>query len=70
VATRSSTLITPGRITWTEIKYSHANRNSSFAESCSIARENRNSASCFHSNSSTGRHPEYRAISRRWPVRV
>jgi hypothetical protein len=49
----------------TEIKYSHATRNSSFGESCSIARANKNSSSSFHSVAPIDRQPGYRATSRR-----
>ena len=50
----------------TEIRYSHASRNSSFGESCSIARANRNSSSSFHSTARpTARQPRYWATSRR-----
>ena len=38
-------------------RYSHASRNSSFGESCSIARANRNSSRSFHRGPSTCRQP-------------
>jgi hypothetical protein len=42
VGDRSTTVTGPGRITRAEIKYSHASRNNSVGESCSIARASRN----------------------------
>ena len=50
-ATRSRMLTTPGRTRRDENRYSHASRNSSFGESCSIARANRNSSRSFQRGS-------------------
>jgi hypothetical protein len=54
-ATRSRMLTTPGWTRRDEDRYSHASRNSSFRESCSIARSNRNSSRSFQWGSSTCR---------------
>ena len=59
VATRSRTFTTPGRTSRDDNRYSHACRNSSFGESCSIARANRNSSRSFHSPVSIDRQPAY-----------
>jgi hypothetical protein len=56
-ATRSRTFTTPGRTSRDDDRYSHACRNSSFGESCSIARANRNSSRSFHRAASTCRQP-------------
>lgn len=64
-ATRSRIFTTPGRTSRDEDRYSQACRNSSFGESCSISRANRNSSSSFQRGPSTVRHPRYPAISRR-----
>jgi hypothetical protein len=69
-ATRSTTVTGPGRITRAEIRYSHASRNSSSGESCSIARASRNSSSSFNSSVVGARQPRYRATKRRCSVRV
>jgi hypothetical protein len=52
-ATRSRMLTTPGWTRRDEDRYSHASRDSSFGESCSIARSNRNSSRSFQRGSST-----------------
>ena len=52
-ATRSRTSTTPGRTRRDDDRYSHASRNSSFGESCSSARANRNSSRSFHRGRST-----------------
>jgi hypothetical protein len=49
---------------------SHASRNSSVGESCSIARASRNSSSSLNSSVDGGRHPRYCATRRRCSVRV
>jgi hypothetical protein len=56
-ATRSSSTTTPGRITFAELRYSHASRNSSDGASCSIPRASRNSSSSLSSNALAGRQP-------------
>jgi hypothetical protein len=53
--TRSRMLTTPGWTRRDEDRYSHASRNSSFRESRSIARSNRNSSRSFQRGSSTCR---------------
>jgi hypothetical protein len=55
----------PGRTSMDEDRYSHACRNSSFGESCSIARANKNSSRSFQRGPSTVRQPRYPATSRR-----
>ena len=57
VATRSRIFTTPGRTSRDDDRYSHAWRNSSFGESCSIARANRNSSRSFQRGGSTCRQP-------------
>jgi hypothetical protein len=69
-ATRLTTVTGPGRITRAEIRNSHASRNSSVGESCSIARARRHSSSSFSSSVVGTRHPRYCAASRRCSVRV
>ena len=55
----------PGRTSMDEDRYSQACRNSSFGESCSIARANKNSSRSFQRGPSTVRQPRYPATSRR-----
>jgi hypothetical protein len=46
-----------GRTMRADDRYSHASRNSSFGESCSIDRADRNSSRSFHRGPSTWRQP-------------